>query len=177
MATAEQMSSAVWLIIDGMLHPDIAHPLWHDFTEEERANASLLAAYEIRRKRKPADRKAMKLFKSWLTPEQLLEWRRSQCVTITGSEGGRYRIYPRMGVTHGIELHGTRWFAMHHFCYHDVEVTLPKADVALAHLLLITTDESYFLIAANRSRNTSLWDGAWLRRLNQARRERALSAA
>ena len=56
------------------------------------------------------------------------------------------------------------------FCYHEAAETasLPAADVAIMHLLVLTTDEGRFLAEAH-SRPSQLWDGEWRRTLNRAR--------
>jgi hypothetical protein len=175
-ATHEQMITAVRLIIAGSLHPDIAHPAWQDFSESERSLTCKLAVYEIDRLRKPAQTKALKLFRTWLTPEQRCELQRSESVKVTGTVGGLYRIYPRAGNTWRIEKHGTRWYGRSRFCYHDPDHLLPNADIALTHLLLLTTDEPYFLIVANEHRHDDqMWNGEYLRQMYRARRERALT--
>lgn len=106
--------------------------------------------------------------------------------------------------TSELERHGKNWYRVAWFCYHDVvlskgderalieggfrsddidavrrsnkvfEVPLPQADVALAHMLFLLTDESWFRSVANRHPiAVQSWDGAYRRRLNAARRGRS----
>jgi hypothetical protein len=96
---------------------------------------------------------------------------------VEGSAGGTYRVMPYCGQTQRVERHGRRWFAKAAFCYHDKEGELPKADVALAHLLLLKTDEPGFLAAANhRVLGDQLWNRDYIRRLRERRAQRAEAA-
>lgn len=85
-----------------------------------------------------------------------------------------YRIWPRAGLTVRLERHGRYEYDVARYCYHDDAQELPEADVALAHYLLIATDEPAFLTAANEHRRPmQQWDGAWKKRLRAAQRRRA----
>lgn len=120
-----------------------------------------------------AQRAALALLKSWLTRTQRRELTKRREVTITGSSGGRYRLRPMTGACYAVERHGSRLFACGpSFCLHDPERILPPADVSLAHLLMLRTDEPGFLAAANHHANTSLmWNSEWLRRRARLRRD------
>lgn len=153
-------------------------------SREDKLTVLLLAThiiqYERRRRGTPEQRKAMRLLRTWLTPEQRGELQRRRYFSVTGSAGGRYRIMPGSGVTAKLERHGAREFGHAcSYCLHDELGELPKADVALAHLLLLTTDEPRFLSLANHhDRANMMWNGEWLRRLNaRRRREREEAAA
>lgn len=145
---------------------------WGGWSEEEKTTVLQLACHMIldRHKKEP-QRRALKLLRSWLTSEQRAEWRSSRQVTVIGSAGGRYRLYPQTGTTLRVERHGKRWWGVASFCLHP-DHWIPPADIALAHLLNLRTDEPAFLARANEHK-THLWDGAYLRRLYAARRARA----
>lgn len=104
------------------------------------------------------------------------ELRRRGAIVVTGSAGGWYRIDPGAGCAERIERHGRRWFARATYCLHPPDENWPDADVALAQMLLIVTDEPAFLMAANEHRREMLWNGQWLRRLAAARKERRKDA-
>lgn len=72
-----------------------------------------------------------------------------------------------------VERHGSREFAVGPtFCLHDPEQVLPPADVSLAHLLMLRTDEPGFVSAANQYESRSmLWNSDWLRRRAHFRRD------
>lgn len=169
MRSAEEVAERARLMADGVLHPDMAD--WTGWNEREVENACVLGIYLLRqRKANGPQRRALRLFRSWLTPPELEEYRRRRHVTVRGTAGGRYRIRPSAGLTQRVERHGSRDFAKVTFCLHP-DHWVPPADVALGHYLTIQTDEPAFIEAANEHR-TNLWDGAYLRRLNQARRRR-----
>ena len=158
-------------IAAGAVHPDIND--WPaEFTDDDRRTALAWAVYSLKFKRSAADRKALRLFASWLSPAQRAEYRRNRCVKIRGSAGGTYRVHPQTGTTRRVELHGSRWFGKASYCYHDPDGDLPKADVALAHVLMIQTDEPGFLAVANEHRSNQLWNGEWLRTCAQMRKRR-----
>lgn len=127
-------------------------------------------------KRQAAQRRAMGLLRTLLNPEQLRTLRASRSFKLTGSLGGTYRLWPRMGLTEQLERHGTRHYRKLTFCLHDPggpNERMPNADLAIAHMLWLVEDEQKFLVTANHTVvDHRQWDGAWRRRLNQARRER-----
>lgn len=143
---------------------------WSGWSQQEKEDVGVLVLYTMQqrnRRRRKGQRVASRLLRSWLPPEQATELRRRRAFTVHGSAGGRYRIYPNTGMTNRIERHGKRDFAVAGYCLHPDE-ELPPADIALAHYLLLQTDEPAFLEAANE-RAFRLWDGEWLRRLRQIR--------
>lgn len=163
--------------IDGLLTGRMAWDMcdWSEWTDQEQRDCHVLTIYEARRRverNSASRRRARRLFASWLTDAERRELKQRRAVTVVGSAGGRYRLRPTGGATASIERRGTRWFALGTYCLHPTELELPHADIALAHLLLLKTDEPAFLREANFY-PSQLWDGAWLRRLNAARRERA----
>lgn len=174
MISLDVMLERVHAIVDGTLAYDMAD--WSDWSEQERRDCLALAIYGVEQRiwrTCRARRKSVQLFRSWLTADERACLRQRRCVEVVGSAGGRYRIYPAGGGTTRIERHGTRWYGVARYCFHDPDGELPPADIALAHLLILKTDEPRFLATANATR-TDLWDGAWLRRLNARRRaERA----
>lgn len=149
---------------------------WDAWTEAERRECLTFAVYEVQRRTLlygPAKRRSLRLFMSHLTEGERAEVRRAGTLTVTGSAGGRYRVHPRCGQTERVARHGTREFATQAYCLHDVEDTLPHADVALAHLLLLRADEPAFLAQANAYvRGEDMWSAAYRRRLREARRRR-----
>ena len=154
---------------------------WDEASHDDLEDMIELFIYERetingrREQRNQAQRRARALLKSLLTPAQLAELKRRQYVTVVGSKGGVYRLHPRMGRVEGVDKHGSRWFARRGYCFHfaDPNSQLPKADICVGQLLLLSCDEDEFLSKANVKENTSmLWDGAWLKRLYAARRSR-----
>jgi len=147
--------------------------MWDALTDEERRRCLAYTLYEMQRRTKPEQRKALRLFRSWLTENQRQQLRTRQDVMVRGSAGGMYRINPYCGATERVERHGKRWFARTRFCYHDPAGELPKADVALGHLLLIRADEPEFILRANEHVSSGeMWSSAYRRRLAVARRFR-----
>lgn len=121
-------------------------------------------------KRNPAaQRRAMALFRSFLDSQQRATLRHRGFVCVVTASGTAYRVNPRRGTTHRAGQHGTRVYGTTAYCYHDATHELPKADVALAHMLLLLADEGAFLRAANATPRRSQWDGAWRRKLNASR--------
>lgn len=168
--TPEQVAERAQLLADQVLAVDMAD--WRGWTDAERDGALQVALYILRQRNAAGPQRcALDLFRSWLTPRERTELRKLRRVTVTGTAGGRYRIWPNTGLTQRIERHGSRWFGKASYCLHPLE-WVPPADVALAHYLTLKTDEPAFIAAANEHR-TQLWDGAYLRRLNAARRARA----
>lgn len=126
-----------------------------------------------------ANAKARRLLRSYLSPVQRRQLRTRKNFLCVGSQGGVYRLLPRWAGVERVERHGQHWFARASYCLHDFAADspdrkkLPAADVSLSHLLLLSADEGAFLAAANRTDRTQLWNGAYLRRLREARLERA----
>lgn len=170
--TPEDVIAMMEAIADGSLAVDMVD--WDQFAKKDADNILVGALHILReRQRGVPQRRARELLRSWLSPAQRAELSKSRCVTVIGSAGGRYRLHPETGNTKRVELHGTRWFSKASYCLHPDE-WIPPADVALAHYLLLRTDEPAFLAQANEHPNTSsLWDGAYLRRINAARKARA----
>lgn len=147
--------------------------------EEWNADDLALLAYILeireyaryRRAQRPAQRRALALFRSLLTPAELAEYRRTRYVTIHAFS--HYRLYPNTGVVQAIERHGSRWYVKGVYCYHEPqgEARLPNADRSVAHLLLLRYDEEAFLREANvrwlEWANRG-WDGQWRRVLRGA---------
>lgn len=174
MKTDAELARLAHEVAIGVLHPDIGD--WYqELTDNEKHVVMALACYEVgyvKPKEKTAQRKAQRLLRTWLTPEQRESLKRKQQFIVVGSLGGRYRLMPRMGRTARIERHGTRDFETATYCLHDDASELPAADLALAHYLMIMTDEADFLAQANEHKNSMLWNSEWLRRLAAGRRER-----
>lgn len=174
MLTPEQAAALALRLAEGEIAFDMMD--WSGVSAQEQRDLVALACHIILdRRRGGPQRRAMGLFRSWLTPSERIELRSRRHVTVTGTAGGRYRIIPATGTTQRIELHRSRWFLKASFCLHP-DQWIPPADVALAHYLSIRTDEPAFLAAANRHEH-QLWDGAYLRRLNAARRRLQEEAA
>lgn len=166
MATPEEIAMVARALANGTVAPDQVD--WSEWSHRDAQNALSLACNITRaRQRKGPQRRALRLFRSWLRPDELAELRRSRSVTMTGAAGGRYRILPNTGTTQRVERHGSRWYVRASYCLHPDE-WIPPADVALAHYLCLRTDEASFLALANEHQH-QLWDGAYLRRLNAAR--------
>ena len=164
-------------LADGEGYPDDFR--WLDGTEltpdEWREVLALRAYLAQMRHRKGRDRKgqrrAMRLLRSLLTPEQRRRLRTSKNVLVH-TTGGTYRLWPGQGLAEAMERHGKNWYCRTQFCLHDEpdENAMPPADVAIAHLLLLMTDEGEFLRLANATRNRSdLWNGDYLRRMRNRR--------
>lgn len=129
----------------------------------DRQDVLTLVAYDMeyregkRIRRSSAQRRAMRLFKSFLSTEQQAQLRRSNGyrVFVRGSNGGIYRLNPRTASVHRVEQKGKRWEWTQGYCLHDYaednpgKNRLPPADVSLQHLLLLSADEPAFLEAAH----------------------------
>lgn len=169
--TPEQMAERATALATGALAWDMAD--WDGWTEAEMRDVVTLTFYVARmkdEKRRRAQRRALRLLRSWLPEPQRQQLRRSQQFKVRGSAGGRYRLHPSTGITSRIERHGSRDFAVETFCLHPPDVSLPPADISLAHYLLLVTDEPRFLATANATdRRSQLWNGDYLRRLNARR--------
>lgn len=170
--TPEQIIARVEALAIDALAWDMAD--WTGWTEQEMADVFALVLY-VRQtrdtKRREAQRRAMRLLRSWLPEPQRRQLRRNREFKVQGSAGGRYRLHPNTGTTSRIRRHGKRDFAVATYCLHPPDVDLPPADISLAHYLLIVTDEPRFLATANATdRLTQLWNGDYLRRRLRARR-------
>lgn len=123
-----------------------------------------------------SQKRALGLLKSFMTRSQKREFSRRLRFTVVGSLGGKYRLCPNTGSLYLLEKHKSRWFGVTRLCYHfvDPENVLPPADISLAQMLILLSNEPEILQGANRTdcRSQTLWNGAWLRRLRAARRER-----
>jgi hypothetical protein len=150
---------------------EVAIDMVEGLTEDEARRLLSYVLYELRRRGLPSQRRAGQLFKSWLTTAQADELRRREHVTVTGSMGGVYRIRPRAGVTERVERHGRNWYRIATYCYHDAEGELPAGDIALAHLLILSTDEARFLAEANETKHwPQCWDSEYMTRRAEIRR-------
>lgn len=158
--------------------------LWHvadgercDIQEAPIHLSRLMTDYRARLARyHQANRRAMRLLRSLLSPEQRLELRRHRrSFTVIGSRGGRYRLWPYAGTTERIAQHGKYAISEVQFCLHEEgERDLPPADLTIAHLLMLRADEERFLIDANHHPREHMgWNGDWHRRLRAARIARA----
>lgn len=150
---------------------------WADGTEigpDEWSDLMMLRAY-IRRLRDrkrwgAAQRKARRLLRHLLTPEQRMQLRRLRYFYATTPEGTTYRLDPRRGYAERVERHGRRWFAKRSYCLHDEvdDGKMPPADVTTAHLLLLMADEATFLATANETRrDDQIWNRDYLRRMRR----------
>ncbi len=175
MATEADIVALANRMVRGDWHPDINR--WpEDYTDNDRLLCMELVFYAGSRVYlRSVERKATVLLKSWLPAEARLQLAQRGEFYLTGTVGGTYRLHPRSGNTWRVQKHGTRWFAMSNLCLHDPAGELPRADIVLAHALMILTDEADFLAQANEHQNHSMmWDGEWLRRCARVRRERKL---
>lgn len=182
--TVVEFCRYVEAVLAGTVMPDTM-PVWEDgtaATEAELREIAGLMLYEARqrwnRRREaeslPARRKAARLLRRFLAPQQREQLKRRGHFVVETPSGRFYRFHPRMGRAEEVTRHGTRFFVLTSFCLHPEE-KLPPADVTLAQLLLLSTDEEAFRQEANATnRRDQLWNGDWLRRLRQAARERAM---
>lgn len=187
-ATPQELADAARQVAREVLAPDfVAGIQWADgtpITEAETRNLFTFACYEIRQmhsRRPKAQRKALRLLRTLLTPEQREQLKTGQQFRVVGSAGGVYRLYPSTGQVCAVERHGARWYGVRTFCLHELEepgiVVFPSADRTIAHLLLLSAAEPEFLALANATdRRPDCWNGEYLRRLRRARRERARNA-
>ena len=121
-------------------------------------------------KDKRPQRTAMQLLRSLLSPNQRAELTRGGNVVVRGSEGGTYRILPRFGHVERVTRNGRRWFVAERYCLHDVQDddAMPPADLSIAHMLILLSDEPEFLRLANANdARDQLWNGEYLRRLRR----------
>lgn len=161
---------------------------WDMIGPEVSREILVLVAYEIRRlaaleakralARSAGQLRARGLLRSLLSPRQRREFGKRGCVTVTGSAGGVYRLWPATGAAERLSRHGSRLYGRVRYCLHSEDRVLPPADESIAHLLLLRCDEPAFLAAANATPEGSelLWNGAYLRRLRANRLARTLAA-
>lgn len=155
-------------------HPDLAESGFQNFSEAEQRTCMAFALYEMQRKTPDDQRRAWRLLRSWLAPEQRRQLTVCGYFDVEGTAGGRYRLWPRPGLTCRLRRHGRRWYEVARFCLHDAEQDLPPADLCLAHYVMIATDEPAFLAQANEwPREILCWSGDYRRRMNAARQARA----
>ncbi len=174
-ATAAELTRWVEMTLDDEVMPDSVL-MWADGTRPIEAEWNLISELwhcrmyqRICSQRRPARRKANRLLRQFLTPQQRQQLRSRHCFDVLAPSGTRYRFWPRFQRVAELELHGGRYYERASFCLHPDNATeLPSADVTLSQLLLISADEAEFLEKANRT-ELSLWDGDWRRRLNRAR--------
>lgn len=124
---------------------------------------------EFEARSRPAQRRAYRLLRTLLTPEQRQQLTQGRNFRVTGSAGRTYRLWPAVHLVEKVEKHGRYWFRKGSFCLHPEPETVPKADVTIGHLLMLRADEPGFLQLANFTGASMLWDGDWMRRLNRAR--------
>lgn len=178
--TGPETKALIHGLADGTLDPMAVD--WKSMESQEIRDILTLVTYEIEARNEVAlrdarrkamaqpQKRALGLLLSLLSTNQQTEWRRSHCVTLQGSAGNWYRLWPRAGSVQRVEKHGTRWFWKVGYCLHDPENTLPPADTSIGHLLLLLSDEPLFLSLANkRMTGSCLWNGPWLRQLRAAR--------
>lgn len=161
---------------------------WADgtaITSDEALDVRSLADYrrdQIAGRRKAdgqrkAQRKALRLLRSFLDDQQRAMLQRSGHFIAVSPNGSTYRVDASRGRTERVSRHGKRWFVTHRFCVHDDQESddaMPPADLALTHLLMIQADEESFLGTANATdAGDMLWNGNWLCRLREARAQRA----
>ena len=152
---------------------------WADstaITERESLDVLTMYAYALRQRRRNrpiAQRKAMRLLRTLLSPEQRRTLRSGRYFYVTTWSGVTFRFLPRCGFTERVERHGKRWYSRSHFCLHDDNEELPPADIVMAHLLLIISNEGKFLAMANEHETRrQLWNGEYIRGMRRARIER-----
>jgi hypothetical protein len=168
-ATQQEIERAAATIMAGEVMPDTDW-IWNDGTRSTPEEHDLLTRtmrlfFPIsRRKQRIAQTKAMNLLTGFLTMRQREQVSQCGYFYVTGSNGGRYRIYARTAITERVERHGKNHYLTGSYCLHANE-KLPPADCALAHLLLLRTDEARFLRLANYSPHTNaqLWNGQHMR--------------
>jgi hypothetical protein len=187
-ATTTELCAHVRRLIAGEVMPDSV-PLWEDqstATEAEMRTIEGILRYEAilalgrqdKAEQRPAQRKARRLLRSILTADQVSELRRRRCFTVVAASGRHYRLDPACGKVTEVERHGKNFYERRSFCLHpDPEHTLPPADITVAQMCLLLADEHTFLEEANVTEHRSLlWDGNWLRTLNEHRRDAAAAS-
>lgn len=184
-ATTEELCAWARALLDATVMPDTV-PIWADGTRatlQEGQDVMALAAYEARRRRDArrlarsakARCRAYRLLRLFLSPTQAEQLARCRHFEQAAASGRVYRLIPATGQVDEVERHGKRRYVIRSFCLHpDPWNEVPPADVSLAQLLLLVSDEEEFLRLANATerRSDTLWNGEWQRRLRSARRER-----
>jgi hypothetical protein len=155
------------------------------FTDEEydlvlRFTAAMVEYLQHRRRQ--GNRRALRLLRSLLDPEQRACLRRNRHFYVTAASGKTYRLIPGTGGAQEVERHGRYWYVRDLFCLHpprDEHPEIPNADTTIAHLLMLRYDERAFVREANRTQTWPVrewgtvnagWASAWRRRLNERRR-------
>lgn len=180
--TYEELTAVVDGLVTDRISPSTLEDLrWADSTAptaEEFRTIRAMYGYTLwynHRNRPIPQRKAMRLLRTLLSPEQRRTLRAGRYFYVTTRSGATFRFWPRAGSTDRVARHGTRWYSKSSFCLHDAEndQQMPPADLVIAHLLLISADEAKFLEMANEHKNRSqLWNGEYMREMRQARIER-----
>ena len=173
----EEMEELLGLLVAALVEDRVAPDdvPWHKFGEDLQRSIFEAVAHEKRRRaHRRGQRRAMRLLRSLLPEEQREAVRRSGCFRVVGSLGGVYRLHPHHGAVERVERHGRHWFATVNYCLHDDGREMPAADLTLAHMLWLLSDEARFLAEANaRPMMSELWNGDYMRRLREARIRRA----
>jgi hypothetical protein len=110
--------------------------------------AALLHEYRRPRARTPAEKRAMTLLRSWLTPEQEKQWQARGAFDVIGCDTGRrYRItYRAVMNIHQLDPDGE---PVQQWCFAP-EGRLAVGDVLLAQKIALETMETKALEIANR---------------------------
>jgi hypothetical protein len=119
--------------------------------QEERERRAREHRERIRRERQEreaAETRAATLLLSFLSEEQRASYRASERFEVVGSLGGRYRIHP--GVVGNIYWLDENGQVGGQLCCHPSDERLPRADIMLAQMLALITDEESFVLLANR---------------------------
>lgn len=119
--------------------------------EELQRNNERIRQQQIQREanRVTAQSRAIDLLLTILPPEQHQRYRENEIIEVVGSHGNLYRIYPgSVGNVHWIKSDGTVGGRL---CAHPdmVDGWLPNADIALAQMLALQTNEAEFVRKAN----------------------------
>jgi len=175
----EQMQEFLSLLVAALVEDRVAPDdvPWHKFGEDLQRSIFEAVAHEKRRRtRRRGQRRAMRLLRTFLSAEQRRTVASGGRFLVVGSLGGVYRLHPHHGAVERVERHGRHWFATVSYCLHDDGREMPPADLALAHMLWLLSDEAQFLAVANaRPMMSELWNGEYLRRIREARARRALA--
>lgn len=150
---------------------------WDDGSEvttADRIDLNAIRAYRQRqlaykhRDRRP-QQKAMRLLRKFLSASQRTQLKRGKAFVVVAPSGHAYRLHPKTGSVAQVTTHGRRQFAAVRYCLHDdPEGKMPPADLSLAHMLLLLSDEAAFLATANfRTARDQLWNGEYLRRMRR----------
>jgi hypothetical protein len=110
--------------------------------------AALLHEYRRPRARTPAEKRAVALLRSWLTPEQERQWQARGAFDVIGCDTGtRYRItYRAVMNVHQLDADG---HPVQQWCFAP-ERRLAVGDVLLAQKIALETMETKALEIANR---------------------------